>query len=106
MREFIEPDNMNEQQQRDAVVSMQADMRHLLRAVDDIKASMATKGELALLATKAEMTALVSRIEQLERDVRDKSPGAMWKTLTGIASGFVVVVAAIALLIKWAKGLP
>jgi hypothetical protein len=106
VRKLTKRDTMNEQQQRDAVVSMQADMRHLLRAVDDIKATMATKGELALLATKAEMTALVNRVDQLEREVRDKSPGALWKTLTGWASGLVVIVAAAALVIKWVKGLP
>lgn len=85
---------------------MQADMRHLLRAVDDIKATMATKGEMALLATKAEMTALVNRVDALERQIEEKSPGALWKMVTGIASGLVVIIAAGALLVKWAKGLP
>jgi hypothetical protein len=97
---------MDPNQQRDAVVSMQADMRHLLRAVDDIKATMATKGELSLLATKAEMIALVNRVDALERQIEESSPGALWKTLTGLASGLVVLVAAGALLVKWAKGLP
>lgn len=95
---------MNEQQQRDAVISMQVDMKHLLRAVDDIKASMATKGELALLATKAEMTALVNRVDQLERDMREKSPSALWKTATGIAAGLVTFGAALAMLVHWIKG--
>ena len=108
---------MDEQQQREDLIRMQEGMRHVIQTVDDIKRTMATQKDLELLATKAEVSSVAARLENHERDTRreletlrreviEKSPGALWKTVTGWASGLVVVVAAVALLIKWAKGLP
>jgi hypothetical protein len=106
-----------EQKQRDDVIRMQEGMLHIRQTVDKIERTMATQKDLELLATKAEVAGLAARLEGHEREthrelaairqeVIEKSPGALWKTVTGWASGFVLVVAAVALLIKWAKGLP
>lgn len=108
---------MDEQKQREDLIRMQEGMRHVISTVDEIKRTMATQKDLELLATKAEVSALSARVESHERETQrelalirqevvEKSPGALWKTVTGWASGVVVVVAAVALLIKWAKGLP
>ena len=115
---------MDEQQQREDLIRMQEGMRHVISTVDEIKRTMATQKDLALLATRAEVGALAVRIEQSERQLEEirsesaeahkalreeidrKSAGALWRTITGFASGFVVLIAAGALLIKWAKGLP
>jgi hypothetical protein len=117
MREFIEPDTMDETQHREDLIRMQEGMKHVISTVDEIKRTMATQKDLELLATKAEVSALAARLDGHERDthreleairqdVVSKSPGALWRTVTGWASGLVVVIAAVALLIKWAKGLP
>ena len=101
---------MDAQEQRDAIVGMQRDMHHLLEAVRKIQAEMVTEKDLVLLAKKAEVDAaiamLTNRLDNLERDVREKSPGALWRTTTSLATGLVVIVAAVAALIKWAKGMP
>jgi hypothetical protein len=115
---------MDEQQQRDDLVRMQEGMRHVISTVDEIKRTMATQKDLELLANKAEVGALAVRIDQTEKQIHQiridaetackslreeidkKSPGAMWRTVTGFASGLVVLIAAGAMLINWAKGLP
>lgn len=94
---------MDQDEQKAAIVSMQRDMHHVLEALKDIKATMATKGELALLATKAEFSALANRVDLLERELREKSPGALWKTATGIAAGIVTFAAAVAILVGLVK---
>ena len=117
MRESIESDIMDAQQQRDAIVGMQRDMHHVLKAVEEIRRDMATQKDLELLATKAEVAALTlnleshkretsKEIEDLEKKIIENSPGAVWRTATGIALGFSTIAAAIVFLIKWAKGLP
>ncbi len=106
-----------EQKQRDDVIRMQEGMLHIRQTVDKIERTMATQKDLELLATKAEVSGLSTRLESHERETRrelealrrevvDKSPAALWKNVTMWASGIVVVAAALALLIKWAKGLP
>lgn len=115
MRERIKPDNMDQQQQRDAIVGMQRDMHHVLEALQQIRATMATQKDLELLATKAEVSALSSRLEVHEREttreikslkekVAESSIGSLWRTATGIAVGFTSIVAAVVIVIKWASG--
>ena len=108
---------MDELQQRDEIVRMQEGMRHVIATVDKIERTMATQKDLELLATKAEVSALSARLENHERDTRrdieairqdveKKSPGSLWKTLTGWAIGITAIAAALAFLVKLAKALP
>lgn len=103
---------MDQQQQRDAIVSMQRDMHHVLEALQSIRATMATQKDLELLASKAAVTALESRLEGHEREtareiaglkskIEENSPAHLWKSATGIAIGITAMGAALALLMKW-----
>lgn len=97
---------MDADQQKQAIAAMQRDMHHVLAALKDIKEEMATKTALTLLATRSEVEALSHRLDMLERDMREKSPAAIWKIITGVAAGIVALAAALAWIIKMAKGLP
>lgn len=103
---------MDQQQQRDAIVSMTRDMHHVLESLKHIQATMATQKDLLLLASKAEVSALESRLEVHEREtareiadlkakVVENSPGSLWRSATGIAIGITSMGAAFALLLKW-----
>jgi len=97
---------MDEKDQRDAIIGMGRDLAHLLRTVDEIKQSMATKGEIALLATKAEHEKLTARLETLEKEVERNAPGRLWRTLTGVAAGLVSIIAVVSLTIQFLKRFP
>jgi len=104
----------DEQKQRDDFIRMQETMRHVRETVDIIQRTMATQKDLELLATKAEVAGLTARVENHERETQrelalirqevvEKSPGALWKTVTGWAIGITAIAAALAFLGKMAK---
>jgi len=82
-------------------------LRVLADSVDSIRDSlqhMATKEQVAQLASRADVEKLQWQIDALKTDVEKNSVAAVWKNLTTIVAGLSGIIALIVALTGWKPG--